>query len=399
MTGTGRTPPRRAAAAAALLGAALSAAACTAPLARSSLRADLERLRAGSSAPAPSTFGEDVTGVFHVHTRLSHDSPAPMEELVEAARRTGVRWICITDHRMPETERALPRGVVGGVLFVPGEECTVWGASVHGIGTSRHVPKTLRRFPAVEEAIRSSGGVPIFGHVTHFDRPPALRADGIGIYDLADDFRGANLLGAFAVLGGLSSGDPEESALSYLLFVQSEQREELDIWDRYLALGPCSGVAETDAHAKFRWFGRTWDPAVGLFALVRNHALLETVDEASVMEAVSRGRLHVGFDAAADTTGARFEAFLGDRPAACGGDAIPLDPALSLAVHLPLPAKVRVLRDGRTWRTGEGRFLSFPVGEAGVYRCEVDLVAEGVARRWVLFNPVRVLPPAADPGP
>jgi hypothetical protein len=380
-------------AAALLLAAAGSAAGCSLPLSRAEFRADLTRVRSGRSIPAPSPFGDDVPGVVHVHTRLSHDSPAPLEEVVEAARRSGVRWVALTDHWMPETPRGLPRGDVGGVLLIPGEECSVWGGSVLGVGLSRHVDRSLKRFPAVEEAIRNAGGVPLLGHVTHINTLPRLHADGIAAYDLSDDYRGMSALRFFTVLGALSGGDPEKSAEVYLLFIQSDQRDHLAIWDDYLAAGPCSGVAETNAHAKFRYLGRTWDPAVGLFGLVRNHALLETVDEASVKEALSRGRLHIGFDAAADTTGARFEAFRGGRPVACGGDGLPFDASLSLAVHLPLSARVRVLRDGSPWREGEGRILQFPVEGPGVYRCEVDLEVDGTERRWVLFNPIRVLRP------
>jgi hypothetical protein len=58
-------------------------------------------------------------------------------------------------------------------------------------------------------------------------------------------------------------------------------------------------------------------------------------------------------------------------------------------VHLPLPARVRILKDGRTWFTGEGRVLYVPVTEPGVYRAEADLEAGGASRPWILANAIR----------
>jgi len=371
---------------------AFASAACSAPLSRALLRADLREVRVERSATAASSFGLDAPGLVHVHTRLSHDSPAPLEELVSAARAAGVRWVCLTDHTNPETGHALPRGEVGGVLLVPGEEISLWSGALLALGADRSIERGDKKYPGVVGRVREAGGVPVYGHITHFHGTPPAIVDGIAVYDLSDDFRGTPVLRMPAALACVSSGDPEKSAEGYLLFVQTGQRDHRAIWDAFLARGPCAGVAETNAHAKFRYLGRTFDPFEGLVGLVRNHALVPGVDEASVLEAVRRGRLHVGFDAAADSSGARFEAFRGGRPVACGGDALPFDPALSLAVHLPLPARVRVLRDGVPWREGEGRVLQFPVDGPGVYRAEADLVVGGEGRPWVLFNPVRVLP-------
>ncbi len=378
----------RAAAAALLL--APSAAGCSAPWSRAALRGDLAAVRAGRSEPAPSPFGLDEPGIVHCHTHLSHDSPAPLEQVVEAARRTGVRWVCLTDHTNPAVGAGQPRGLVGGVLVVPGEEMSVGGASVLALGASRSIPRHGQWFGACSEEVRALGGVPIYGHVTTLGRPTRMLADGIAVYDLSDDYRRISPFRAAAVLSCLASADPETSAEAYLLFVQERPVEALALWDAWLAGGPCAGVAEADTHGKFRLLGTAWDPFESLFGLARNHALVPALDEASLLEAIRRGRVAIGFDAAADIAGARFEAWRGEAPAAAMGDAVPLDPALSLVVHLPLPGTVRVLRDGKPWRSGRGRMLAFPVEGTGVYRAEADLAVGGRERPWVIFNPVRV---------
>ncbi len=379
-----------------LVAASLSAG-CAAPFLRAEIRSGRAALRAALSAPAASPFGSDAPGIVHCHTNVSHDSTGTVDELAAAARATGARWVCLTDHTDPAVGERQPRGTVDGVLLVPGEEISVLGASMLALGTPRSVDKRGKGLGALSREIRSLGGVPVLGHVSHFNAAPRAVADGMAVYDLSDDFRGTAVRGMVATLRALASGDPEASAEVYLLHVQSRQEDHRALWDAFLAEGPCAGVAETNAHAKFRWFGRTFDPYVSLLGLVRNHVLVHGVDEASVLDAVGRGRLHVGFDAAADSTGARFEALRGEAAAAAMGESLPFGPALSLAVHLPAPARVQVLRDGEPWREGSGRVLHFPVEGPGVYRAEADLRLDGAWRPWVLFNPIRVLPREASP--
>ena len=391
---TPRRPPAGPAALAAIA-AACALAACSAPGRRAALRAEIDRAGAEASLPAPSPFGSAAPGVLHVHTRLSHDSPGPLGEIVDAARLTGVRWVALTDHTNPAVAAEQPRGEVGGVLIVPGEEISAWGGAVLSMGTDGSVRKRGQDFEEFRLEIRERGGIAFHGHATHFRGPLRRALDGLAVYDLSDDYRGVSALDFPAVLACTSTGDPGTSAEAYLLWVQGPGAAHRAIWDRLLADGPVPGVAETNAHAKFRWFGRTWDPYASLLGLVRNHAVLERLDEAALLNALRRGRLHVGFDAAGDSGGARFEALLGGRTAAAMGDEIPFDPGLSLAIHLPAPARVTLLRDGVPWRTGSGRVLHYPVPGPGVYRAEADLHLGGRWRPWAWFNPVRV----AAPGP
>jgi hypothetical protein len=388
---------RRGAAPAGLLAAATLVAACSGAGARAALRGEIDALRAEASLPAPSIAGSDAPGVLHVHTRLSHDSPSPLQEVVEAARRTGSRWVALTDHTNPAVAREQPRGEVGGVLVVPGEEISVWGGAVLALGASESVRKRGQSFEEFREEIRELGGLAFHGHATHFRGPLSRPLDGLAVYDLSDDYRATSILDFPAVLSCTSSGDPETSAEAWLLWVQKDQADHRAIWDRLLERGPVPGVAETNAHGKFRWFGRTWDPYASLLGLVRNHALVEAPGEAALLDALRAGRLHVGFDAAADTAGARFEALRGGLPAAAAGGEVPFEAALSLAVHLPAPARVRVLRDGRPWRRGSGRVLHFPVEGPGVYRAEAEVRLAGRWRPWAWFNAVRVTAPAGAP--
>jgi hypothetical protein len=388
-----RDPGRRGRAPVAALCAAALLAGCAAPFARARLRGELRDLDAARSLPAPSPFGDDAPGAVHAHTRLSHDSPGPLEELVAGAKAAGLRWVCLTEHTNPDAGRAQVRGRVDGVLLVPGQEISRWGGAVLALGASRTVEPERRDggekgYRELDAEIRALGGVPMWGHVTHFDRPPSW-APGAAIVDVSDEFRRMALLRLPAVSRILSSGDAGEAAAAYVLFVQRRPVEHLALWDRWLADAPCPGVVETNAHAKFRYLGRTFDPYDAVFRLARNHLLVRGPDEADVLDALAAGRNVVGFDALADATGARFEAWRGGVATAAPGGEADLLPGTTLALHLPLPARVRILRDGRAWFAGEGRVLYVPVTEPGVYRAEADLEAGGAARPWILANAIR----------
>jgi len=388
---------RRALTGRALLAVAALAAGCASPFAAGRMRAAREAVAAERSLPAPSSFGTDAPGVLHYHTRLSHDSPGPLEEVVAAARATGLRWVALTEHSTPAVGTDLPRGEVDGVLLIPGEEISRAGGSILGLGTSGHVEARGRPVRALVEEVRARGGVAYLGHLASFDEEPARAPDGIAVYDLSGDVRAAGIFRLPVLARAFGSGEPGRAEDAFLLYVLRRPEATLAAWDRYLAAGPCAGAAETNSHAKFRFLGKTLDPYAALFPLVRNHALVEGPGEEETLAAIRRGRLLLGFDAAADATGARFEAFDGLRPAAAMGDALPWRRSLSLAVHLPVPARVRVLRDGRPFAGGRGRALFFPVPGPGVYRAEADLDLAGRTLPWVIANPIRVLP-AGSPG-
>ena len=71
----------------------------------------------------PSAF-TDYRAAIHVHSLLSHDSRATVDEIVTAAKKVGVRVIMFTEHPAPHRDyfKEGHRGMVDGVLLIPGAE-------------------------------------------------------------------------------------------------------------------------------------------------------------------------------------------------------------------------------------------------------------------------------------
>src|SRR5687768_11277864 len=93
-------------------------------------RLDPERLRAARDArerfardrqelPALGAL-EDFRAVLHVHAEDADHTKGTREQVLAAAKQTGVRVVLLTDHRGPKAETW--RGLRDGVLFLAGSE-------------------------------------------------------------------------------------------------------------------------------------------------------------------------------------------------------------------------------------------------------------------------------------
>jgi hypothetical protein len=125
------------------------------------------------------------------------------------------------------------------------------------------------------------------------------------------------------------------------------------------------------------------------FRFIRTHVLCDEApagelehDRALVFDALREGRCYIGVDSLAPACGFRFEA--DDLP--MGAEA-PAGPR-TLRVRTPLPARIRLLRDGEEIATVAGTLLDQEVEEPGVYRVEALRWAAGRERTWIISNPI-----------
>src|SRR5262249_2368911 len=137
-----------------------------------------------------------------------------------------------------------------------------------------------------------------------------------------------------------------------------------------------------------------------LFSVAREHVLLDkpltgdaAADGRAIVEALGRGRSYVGLDALAPADGFSFVAEAGGRRGAMGETIAPdPPPVLRAGGQLPAGARLRLLRDGRVLKEGEGP-LEVTAPGPGVYRVEAFVSGEEVP--WVLSNPIYVFDDAA----
>ncbi|MFI5316341.1 MAG: PHP domain-containing protein [Myxococcota bacterium] len=242
-------------------------------------------------APRAGAEFVDLRGAVHVHTRVSHDSKGDIGEIVDAAHGAGLAFVAFTEH--PYHARLRPaRGVVEGVILIPGWEVRCAGASILALGVERDgLPEEPREL--VDEIHRRGGAA----FVAHFEASqladPARFAeaapDGIEIVNLHAS--------ALEVRARLALGElflPAPWALGVLLRPPTQNLE------RFAQLhGVHALVGGVDAHAKFRVLGPlggTLDRYRDVFRLVTTHVLARQRSEKGVLEALRAGRSYVAFE-------------------------------------------------------------------------------------------------------
>ena len=348
------------------------------------------------AAGAPSDGLTRAVGVVHVHTTLSDGGGTP-EEVIAAARATGLSFVALTDHNHLDGKRY--EGYREGVLVLVGIEASTTGG--HGVGLG--IPDPTFRFSRdpldTLEDVRDLGGISFAAHPTSpvdsfrwtgWDLPGPW---GLELLNGDTQWRSAGAW-RLARTGALYAVNPGYALLTSL----SPPLDALARWDDMLQERDVAGIVGADAHSRVVVHK---DAAVrfpsyeSLFTLARNHVLLERplagradLDGAAVLEALARGRSYVALDALAPAGGFSFEV-TGDARRALMGDTVAPRPGLRLRAGgaLPPSARVAVLRNGLPLAEETGR-VDLEPSEPGVYRVEVRLPGWDVP--WILSNPIYV---------
>lgn len=348
---------------------------------------------------------EDVRGVIHVHSFLSHDARGTVAEIAEAARAAGVRFVAMTDHfREPGPQVSEgARGERDGVLFLVGVELKRASGSFLALGLGDATPTPtarleVRAFPRDPAetlvAIRHAGGLSFVGHAETFagwEEAPAF--DGLEVANLHAD----------------AKDDPWWSLLLSALFeppgcfftrLIDHPEANLARWDALGTHRRVPGVGGCDAHANVRIFGPlggtvgTYEEA---FRALTTHALVarrpgRSPDARAVLEALRQGRCYIAFEMRGDATGFWFDLADGAGVAeAIQGEEVRFRPGQWLRAHAPggARAQVALLRDGAPLaESPAGAGLEIAVPGPGVYRVEVTL--DG--KPFILSNPIYVRP-------
>jgi hypothetical protein len=340
---------------------------------------------------------QDVACVVHLHSTYS-DGTGTVRQIARAARRAKADVVLLTDH---DTLAAKHRGEEGwyrDVLLLVGTEVSPRRRNHYlAFGVDREIDHEGLDAAGICRAVRDAGG---FGFAAHpFSRGSdrfRRRAPGMPFDDLECDALDGVELWSFVN----DTGEALGSVADMLRFVITPARvlvhppeRNMRAWDELCRTRRVVALGGLDAHQ----FGKRIGPVVPLrvmayrrsFRFIRTHVLCDEPftrdlghDREQVYAAMRAGRCYIAVDSVAPARGFRFEA----DGVQMGAEA----PARrrTLSARVPLPARLRLLRDGLELASVHGSALEQEVEDPGVYRVEAYRQAKGRERTWILSNPI-----------
>lgn len=382
---------------------------------------------------------DDVRAILHCHSKWSHDSRAPIEEILAAAQKTGVRVILFNEHPAEHYDfiKDGHTGLKDGVLLIPGAELN---------GMLAYPNESIKglKFDGPQEQsdmIRRTGGLAFICHLEERMGWNVAGITGTEMYNTHADVKEEKrlYLGLANPLIWLTIRPLlEEYPQEVFATLQDYPADYLKRYDELCQMFPHTGVAGNDSHhnigvkilrgeedkvriedalgKKIAEMGMKqlpllaalagkakpgdlilqvdMDPYERSFRHVSTHLLMKSVDKPSVWEALQAGRAYVAFDWICDPTGFLYQAELstgGETKTWPIGSRVPLTKGLRLHAVAPLPAKLRLIRNGKPVHEVEDKNeMSFDVAEPGVYRVEAFLTVGPEERTWILSNPIYV---------
>jgi hypothetical protein len=338
----------------------------------------------------------DLACVVHLHSLYS-DGTGTVPEIARAARRARADVVLLTDHDTLEAKERGEEGWYGDVLVLVGEEVSPKRRNHYlAFGIDEVIDHRGLDGAGICRAVRDAGG---FGFAAHpfsqgsprFERAPgmpfeALDCDalhGIELWSFVNDTaeRAASIaeIARFVTMPSRALSHPPE--------------RNMHSWDELCRTRRVVAIGGLDAHQFGRRVGRFVPVRVmsyrRSFRHIRTHVLCEESptrslehDREQIYRALREGRCYIAVDAVAPARGFTFEA--DDLPMGAKAPA----GRRTLRARTPLPARLRLLRDGREIAAAEGQTLEREVEEPGVYRVEAYRHARGRERTWILSNPV-----------
>lgn len=324
---------------------------------------------------------EDIRAVLHVHAQDADHTKGNREQVLAGAKKARVRAVFLTDHRGPRPETW--HGVRDGVLFVAGSE--------DGDGKLRFPEFGPDHAPLAEGALK---------FITHIEERYDASPAGFTGMEIVNRHTDAILDRTLEQLLAEAAKDP--AVWQELLEKAKAWPDEvfaagcdyhpaiLAKWDRELAgAQPFMGIGANDAHQNVILNGHTFDPYEVSFRNLSTHLLATNLSEAALRAALREGHGYVSHDWLCDPTSFAFGA-VNNLGVFTMGDTVPMQGTTRLVALTPLPATLRLFRDGALLTTTNGTNLTFRAKKPGVYRLEAWLDVAGEPRPWIYANPVRL---------
>lgn len=339
----------------------------------------------------------DYSGCLHIHTTYS-DGSSDIESVIETAKKAGLDYIIITDHDTLKAREDGYEGYHNGVLVIVGYELSPPDRNHFLVMGTDSVIENKNPEVFIDK-VRDAGGVGIIAHPDHIGIPKIKLSKiiwsrwdldgytGVSVWDLMTDIQ-LKLKSVPTAIPGI---------FNPVLYITGPRKKSLTRWDKLNRIRRVVGVCELDNHGVIvgkKPFTYEIFPNRFAFKTLRNHIHLEKAltgdssrDIDRVLNAISHGKLHIGFDYFYDTGGFDFYCKSGGKTIKMGSRNS-FDENTTAYVDLPKRGHIKILRDGEEIFRLFSRSFRFTITDSGVYRVEVYKETPYGLRPWIYSNPI-----------
>ena len=328
----------------------------------------------------------DYVGVIHIHTKYS-DGAGTFEEIARIANSQHLDYLVVTDHNTLKPLRDGKQGWHGMTLVLVGMEISTRGGHYVAMNVTEEINRDKLDTQQIIDEVNRQGGLGFIAHPYFKKRRwtdwSVHGMAGIEAYNVAHDTLDENKMRLVMWTFGM----PVEPFYASIL---DRPYDPLNKWDQMIARhGRLTGIGSSDAH-EVRVMGLKFAPYEIMFQLIRTHVLLptDTLTDQGVYQALRDGHAYFAIELFTPAKGFFFAAQQEDRIVGIMGDEIPWVPGLHLAVTLPAPAQLTLMRDGQPVATITTQRWTVPVETPGTYRVE----ATRHDKPWIFSNPIYVRP-------
>ena len=331
------------------------------------------------------------TGAIHIHTDRS-DGGGSLDDVVTAARQSGIDFVVLTDHGTRGYGRDNREGWHGNVLVLCGEEVSTDDGHLLAFETRDDIGE-MRDVESALKAINDQHGTAVSIHhqlpslgaeATLVPPPVPLRqTQMIEIWSFMDEF-----------LARCQPRYLQQAASRPEKLINGPSRRLLWQWDRALAKRRYPAFAGLNVHARkqplLEWKTMFSYQAAfqSVVTCVQCHELPQVSLRARdlVWAALREGRSFMQNRSVSDEKGFDFHYQSSDGRLRHMGDDAAYDRKGRFFIKIPRDAEVVLRHNGQPFFWGTAKEASFPVAGPGSYRVEVYLNR----RTWILSNAIRL---------
>ena len=341
-------------------------------------------------------------GSFHLHSNYS-DGTGTFKEIAMSAKKAGLDFLIVTDHRTLQPLRDGLSGYIDDVLILVGYEIGDERDKNHliALDLKKEVP---RNTPPLEyvKAVSKDGGIGIIAHpYDSGTNIPQFKSHEWDNWDVKD-FDGIEIWNYMMQwLNGLSPANKLFRFLFPNLRVSRPSGKAVSLWDELNRERKVFGIFATDNHGyPVRFMNKELKifPYVNLFKTLRIHVLLSEplspdggIAQAQVNKAIREHRFYNSDFRHGDAYGFEFNLIC---PGQNGSDHSPVGSTVifsdgcSIQVRAPKTSGIKIFREGKLLKNYPfSRTVNYRVESPGIYRVE----CHRYGRIWIMSNNIYIL--------